>query len=196
MATLVKPQWLAGVLKSQAQSANVRILDASWHMPHTQRSGAKEYLEEHIPASQYFDIDACADTQSPYGHMLPSPEKFSSYVGNLGIGNDTHVVVYDNNDLGLFSSQRAWWMFRIFGHSLVSILDGGLPAWKRDRLELTKDVEKVTPKSFHVQYNSALYRTFEQVSHNLSNSQFKLVDARAPGRFSGTAPEPRQGVYT
>jgi hypothetical protein len=48
----------------------------------------------------------------------------------IGISNDSHIITYDFDDnFGLFSSPRVWWMFRYFGHKAVSVLDGGFQTW-------------------------------------------------------------------
>ncbi|RRT80392.1 hypothetical protein BHE74_00021859 [Ensete ventricosum] len=61
-------------------------------------------------------------------HMLPSEEAFAAAVSALGIYNRDGVVVYDGK--GIFSAARVWWMFRVFGHDKVWVLDGGLPQWR------------------------------------------------------------------
>ena len=128
---LVKTQWLRQQMLNGAK--NLRILDGSWHLPITKRDAKKEYEEKRIPGALFFDIDACSDKSSPYEHMIPSAEEFSQYVQKLGITNDTHVVVYDRHEkFGLFSAPRVWWTFRVFGHNLVSVVDGGLPKWCSD----------------------------------------------------------------
>ena len=75
----------------------------------------------------FFDIDDIADTKADLPHMLPSPEKFASRVRKLGLGDGNRIVVYDGQ--GMMSAARVWWMFRVFGHEDVAILDGGLPKW-------------------------------------------------------------------
>lgn len=130
---LVKTQWLRQQMLNGAK--NLRILDGSWHLPITKRDAKKEYGEKRIPGALFFDIDECIDKSSPYEHMIPSAEEFAHYVQKLGITNDTHVVVYDRNEkFGLFSAPRVWWTFRVFGHNLVSVVDGGLPKWCSDGL--------------------------------------------------------------
>ncbi|OCT83186.1 hypothetical protein XELAEV_18025723mg [Xenopus laevis] len=124
---LVSPRWLWDTLRNgSALSGTLRVLDASWHLPKSGRDGWREYKERHIPGSYFFDIDACSDRTSPYDHMLPTADQFSEYAGSLGISNDSHIVVYDASDFGSYSAPRVWWMFRIFGHPQVSVLDGGI----------------------------------------------------------------------
>lgn len=125
---LVNPSWLAQQLKQGAK--HVRVLDGSWFLPSAKREPEKEFYQKRIPGARFFDIDECRDKSTPYEHMIPSTDDFSKYVSNLGITNESHVVVYDNNEkLGVFSAPRVWWTFRVFGHERVSVLNGGLPKW-------------------------------------------------------------------
>ncbi|MFZ2468616.1 MAG: rhodanese-like domain-containing protein, partial [Parvibaculum sedimenti] len=107
---LVTTEWLAAHL----DAPDVRIVDGSWYLPQAQRNPRAEYENEHIPGAVFFDIDEIADTDSPYPHMLPAPEKFSSRVRAMGLGDGVRIVVYDG--AGLFSAPRVWWMFRVMGH--------------------------------------------------------------------------------
>ena len=91
------------------------------------RNARAEYEQKHIPGAVFFDIDAIADKASPLPHMLPDAAAFAAAVGELGIGNDSRIVVYDAH--GMMSAARAWWSFRVFGHEDVAVLDGGLPKW-------------------------------------------------------------------
>jgi thiosulfate/3-mercaptopyruvate sulfurtransferase len=195
VSSLVSSQWLAGQLTKPSEG--LRVLDGSFHLPFMKRNALQEFRTGHIPGAQFFDIDACSDKSSEFDHMLPPKDVFEEYAGNLGIDNDTHVVVYDNNEtFGLFSAQRVWWTFRVYGHDLVSVLDGGLPAWKLDEFETTDEIDKVTSKVFKAQpRNDALIKTYDQMLANVTNecAEFPIVDARPAGRFEGTAPEPRAG---
>jgi thiosulfate/3-mercaptopyruvate sulfurtransferase len=121
---LVTTDWLA----SHLEAPDIVVLDASWHLPTERRNAHAEFLAEHIPGALFFDIDAISDTGNPLPHMLPPPEKFSSAVRKMGIGDGKRIIVYDT--VGLFSAARAWWMFRVFGHDDVAVLDGGLTKWK------------------------------------------------------------------
>lgn len=192
-STLVSVKWLAEKLASGAKG--LRVLDSSWHLPNSGRNGAQEYAEKHIPGALFFDLDECCDKKSSLGHMLPSPQDFEKYVGNLGINNNTHVIVYDNNEtFGVFSCPRVWWTFKVFGHESVSILNGGLPRWCASNLEVTKEVPKVQPEIFKANFLSHLVKSFEDVEANLTSAEYQVVDARASGRFNGTSPEPRPGT--
>ncbi|MFK7866547.1 MAG: 3-mercaptopyruvate sulfurtransferase [Alphaproteobacteria bacterium] len=193
---LVTASWLATVLKSQAASkaADVVVLDASWYFPSQKRDAGAEFLKAHIPGARFFDIDVICDQSSPYPHMLPSAELFTQHVNAMGIDKNSLIVIYDG--MGVFSSPRAWWMFRYFGHKRVGVLDGGFKAWQR----LGLAVEQGAPEppepygSFKPSVQHHLKKDHEEVMQALISAKLKIVDARSAGRFSGMEPEPHDGL--
>ena len=179
---LVTVSWLKKTLDETPTS--VRVLDTSWHFPTYKRDERKEFAEKHIPKAQFFDTAAFIE-------HTPTAEEFGDVVGKLGIGNDTYVIIYDNNsNLGMYSAPRVWWLFRYFSHENLSILDGGLPKWEEAGYETSTVVDKVKTETFVAMRNPTLVRTIKDVEANFVKKQFTLVDARSAGRFQGTAPEP------
>ncbi|CAH1793790.1 unnamed protein product [Owenia fusiformis] len=190
---VVESFWLAQQLEKN--DGTICLLDGSWHMPFSKRNAWQEYYRRHIPYALFFNIEECCDKNSNLPFMLPTAEEFETYVGSLGISNETHVVIYDNHaGLGMFSSPRIWWMFRAFGHEKVSVLDGGFPRWEKDGFTETDEIPKVGPKTFKANYRPDLVRTYEDIERNLTSNEFVLVDARPSGRFCGTSPEPRPDI--
>ncbi|MBX3455820.1 3-mercaptopyruvate sulfurtransferase [Ferrovibrio sp.] len=186
---LVSTEWLAEHLKAP----DLRVVDASWYLPTMSRNGKMEYQDSHIPGAVFFDIEDISDTDSPLPHMLPSPEKFASRMRRLGIGDGNRIVVYDGSDNHL-SAPRAWWMFRVFGHTDVAVLNGGFKKWRAEG----RPVEDLPPlpreRHYTARRNDMLVRDIEQVKANLSNHREQVVDARSKGRFEATEPEPRIGL--
>jgi thiosulfate/3-mercaptopyruvate sulfurtransferase len=178
-------------LMGRLPDPQLRILDATYIVS-ASRDPKAEYETEHIPGAVFFDIDAVADTKSTFPHMLPDAETFSALVGTLGIGNDQDVVVYDTH--GLFSAPRAWWMFKIFGHDRVSILNGGFPKWKSEGRPVEQGQVPVSPQRFNAQYHPELLWDWQKMLHNLSEPQAQVIDVRSAERFSGSQPEPRIGL--
>lgn len=187
-SALVSTDWLARHL----EAPDVTIVDASWYLPEHQRDPHAEYEREHLPGALFFDIDEICDLESPYPHMLPSPEKFSSRMRKMGLGDGTRVVVYDG--AGLFSAARVWWMFRVMGHEDVVVLDGGLRKWKAEGRPVTDEVSRSGARHYTARRNTMLIRDCEAVQRNLETRAEQIVDARGPGRFNGTEAEPRPGV--
>lgn len=186
---LVSTRWLAESVRAGKLGPSLRVLDASWYSPGT-RDARQEYLERHVPGASFFDIEECKDKSSPYEMMLPSEAGFADYVGHLGIGNDTHVVVYDGDQLGSFYAPRVWWMFRVFGHRTVSVLNGGFRNWLKEGHPVTSEPSRPEPAVFKATLDRSLLKTYEQVLENLESKRFQLVDSRAQGRYLGTQPEP------
>jgi len=187
--TLVTTEWLDKNLFED----DVKILDCSWHMPNTKRIGKNDFLIEHIPNANFFNIDVFSDPESEYPHTIPKVNYFEELCGNLGLRNNDHIIVYDS--LGIFSSPRVWWMFNYFGHSKISILDGGLIKWKIENKELENGSGKKYPKSKFLCFkNSKLLKIKSDIKKNIEYKTFNLVDARSSGRFNGNEPEPRPDI--
>ncbi len=186
---LVSPEWLAANLNN----ADIAILDASWHMPGSGRDPRQEYERNHIPGATFFDIDAIADSDSPLPHMLPSAEKFSAEVAALGVDNSKHVVIYDCH--GIMSAARAWWMFRCFGHTKVSILNGGFKVWLAKELPISHQPSALSHNLvFDAEFKPSLVRNRANVLVNIDTRLAQVFDARSAGRFFGQDPEPRPGL--
>ena len=181
-------EWLAKHL----DAPDVRVVDASWYLPQMQRDARAEYEREHIPGAVFFDIDEICDLDSPFPHMLPSPEKFSSRVRAMGLGDGNRIVVYDG--AGLFSAARVWWMFRVMGHDDVTVLDGGMKKWKAEGRPLDDIRPRNSARHFTARRNTGLVRDREAMLHNIDTCAEQVLDARSAGRFNGTEPEPRQGL--
>ncbi|XP_060705651.1 3-mercaptopyruvate sulfurtransferase-like [Hemiscyllium ocellatum] len=189
---VVSPAWLAKAISS-AKTGPLRVLDSSWYLRKMQRDGRKEFKEKHIPGATFFDLDECRDRSSPYEHMMPGQELFSRYLANLGICNDTHVVIYDASDFGLYTAPRVWWMFRAFGHSRVSVLDGGFINWCREGLPVTSELQDYPVAEYKAKAKPQV-KSYQEILDNIQSKQFQLVDARPEGRFKGTEPEPREDI--
>lgn len=185
---LVSTQWLADRLNAP----DVRVVDASWYLPQDNRDPRAEYRAAHIPGAVFFDLDDIVDTASPYPHMLPPSEKFSSRVGKLGLGDGNRIIVYDGG--GVRSAARVWWMFKVFGCRDVAVLDGGFHKWRAEG----RPVEDLPPlprdRHFTARRHSEWIRGLDDMRRNVISGEAQVVDARSAGRFAGTEPEPRPGL--
>ena len=182
---LVSTDWLADNLHQK----NVVVLDATWHLPTLQKDAKVDYNYAHIEGALYFDIDAVSDAASKLPHMLPSAAEFSAVIGALGINNDSHVVVYDA--YGLFSAARVWWMFRIFGHDKVSILNGGSLKWLAEGRAMDDANVTPSPTIFKAEFRPELVCNMDVILANIESKQSQVIDARARNRFYAKVPEPR-----
>src|SRR3546814_11241309 len=96
--------------------------------------------------------------------MLPTAELFAAEVGKIGVGNGDMVVIYDSQ--GMNTAPRAWWMFRVFGHDKVAVLDGGLPKWLREGRPVTDQAENPETRSFTARLDYRLVRDIDQMLRN------------------------------
>lgn len=188
-----KPIVSADWLLSHLTAPDVRVLDCTYFMPGAPRTGRQVYDAHHIPGARFFDIDDVADTDIPLPHMLPPPEKFSSRVRRLGLGDGHRVICYDQN--GFLASARVWWMFRVMGHADVAVLDGGFDAWRA----AGGAVEDLPPhftadRHFTVRPRRDLIRELDQMKQTVETGSTQIVDARSAARFRGETPEPRPGL--
>ena len=185
---LVSTAWLAAHLKDP----DLRILDATWFLPNDPRDPRAEYETAHIPGARFFDIDDVSDNRSDLPHMVPPVEKFMSRMRALGVGDGHQVVVYDAE--GLFSAARVWWLFKLMGQDNIAVLDGGLPRWIADG-HPTEDVPPIIrDRHMTVRRQNHMVKDVTQVSSASKLGDYEILDARAPGRFRGDAPEPREGL--
>lgn len=191
VSSIVSVDWL----QNHFHAENVSVVDASWHLPPTGRSGRDEFQLGHIPGAVYFDIDQCS-TKGPLPHTIPSAAQFSDYAGGLGINENNHVVVYDAN--GWFSAARVWWMFRHFGSTNVSVLDGGLAAWKKSGLALETGDAQIDENTYQAIPNNNVgsfgFVKTEQVLQASSAQSSQILDARSSSRFHAVEKEFRPGL--
>lgn len=186
--TLVSTGWLAAHLADP----DLRILDASWHMPATGRNAKAEYEAAHISGARFFDIDDISDARSALPHMAPPPEKFIARLRAMGVGDGHQVVVYDS--VGLFSAARVWWLFRLMGKQDIAVLDGGLRKWQAEG-HPTEDMPPIVrDRHMTVQRQAHLVRDVTQVAAAAKLNDHEILDARSPGRFAGREAESRPGL--
>lgn len=190
MDNLVSTAWLAAELGKP----DLLVFDCSTYLPGEPGNKKDGFRAAHIPGAQLFDIDEIADPEEPsLPHMVPSAARFAKLVGALGISNDTRVVFYDQH--GLRSSARGWWMMRLFGHEKAAVLDGGLPVWQREgRPVETGDATPRPAATFIPDFQAERLRGIGDVKRIVrqGGAGALILDARARGRFAGTAPEPRK----
>lgn len=186
---IVSTAWL----EAHLGSPDIVVLDASWHLPTAQRNARQEFLQTHIAGAQFFDIDELSDQSSPLPHMLPSAEKFSSRMRKMGVGDGKRIITYDT--AGLFSAARAWWMFKVFGHDDVAVLDGGLKKWQAEGRPV-EDGPTATPQERHftARFRGSMVRDLKEVAMALKSGSAQIADARSATRYRGEEAEPRAGV--
>ena len=186
---MINPVVSAEWLHENFNDPDLIILDAS---PKNNVSGLKtDFPGIQIKGARIFDLkNNFSDKNSDLPNMLPLPNDFSFECQKLGINNNSKIVVYDN--LGIYTSPRVWWMFKTMGHDNISVLNGGLPAWKNKGYSC-EPINMTTYKQgdFLASYNPEFVKNAQDILTNIDSCEAIVIDARSEGRFNATAPEPR-----
>jgi len=176
--------------KLQAYAHPERLVTTDWLAEHLGDDGlvvieSNEdvllYRTGHIPGAHHVDwhLDLNDDVMRDY----VSPEAFAAMCSARGITPDSTVVVYGDN----FNWWAAYalWVFSLFGHADVRLLDGGRAKWVAEGRDMTTDATVATPSTYPVvPRDDATIRAFkEDVLKHIGNGP--LVDVRSPGEFSG-----------
>ena len=189
MDNLVAPAWLAAELGKP----DLVVLDVTKYLPNEPLDGRAEFLKTRIPGARFLDIDEAADQDTALPHMVPTAFRFAKVIGTLGVGNASRVVLYDQK--GLHSAPRGWWLLRLFGHERAAVLDGGLPAWKATGGALESGAPAaVAATDFVPNLVARRLAGIGDVARITADGSALILDARARGRFDGSAPEPRPGL--
>lgn len=203
---IVTPKQLHEALKKNVQSRistapRVIPLSAAWFMPSDERNGIESFKRKRIPTSRFFDLDDVKDHESVYPHMLPTNEGFAQAMQKLGIKKDDEVVVYDTEELGIFSAPRVAWTLRVYGHPKVHLLNN-FRLWVREGLPIDDGepgsvAETPYPvPSIHpdMVVKFAEMKTIGYDYGKEGAEEVQVLDARSKGRWEGTDPEPRPGL--
>ena len=207
---IVTPKELAYALEKNvptkiSTAPRVIPLCAAWFLPNDPqgRTGKQVFKQQRIPSAKFFDLDAVKDHDSPYPHMLPTVEGFAEAMKTMGIRKDDEIVVYDTQELGIFSAPRVGWTFEVFGHSAVHILNnfrlwveqgyptesGVLPEVPAEKTHYP--VPNVDPGKV-VKFAEIKSIAKDHGKEGAEGTQ--ILDARPKGRWEGKAPEPRPGL--
>ncbi|WP_452222024.1 sulfurtransferase [Lacinutrix salivirga] len=187
---IVSAKWLYNNLGNE----QLIILDAS--MPKvTETASVKTNVQ--IPKAQFFDIKhTFSDTNARFPNTIPSAEQFTLEAQQLGINSNSYIIIYD--DKGMYSSPRAYWLLKTFGHTQVSVLNGGLPEWiAQGFITETKTIStkpKIKKGNFKAKLNNNKITYFEALETHSQHKDYVIIDARSKARFNSEVPEPRVGL--
>lgn len=180
MSPIVSPSELKNL-----PTDNLAILDAR-----TGKDVKQNYLEKHIKGARFIDLDkdlAEIGEDAAFGgrHPLPTPGKFAEILADLGIAENSHIVVYDDKN-GSNAAARAWWMLRSFGFENVQVLDGGIQAAEKNNIEFSSGEEVFEKAELIKKENWDLpVSSLEDVENELENNSSTVVDVRDAYRYRG-----------
>lgn len=185
--TLTSPAVSVKWLHEHIEASNLIVLDGTI---------AKQFdmQSKQVPKARFFDIkQKFSDTSNAFPSAFPSEEQFQNEAQNLGINQDSAIVVYD--DKGIYSSARVWWLFKAFGFKNIAILDGGFPEWKKAGFKTENAVAYNGDKGdFKASLQSGYMKFFDDIKAASKLKTHKIIDARSSERFKCEVPEPREGL--
>ncbi len=174
---LVSTDWLTRHLDHSV----LRLADVRWYLGEPER-GRQAYQEAHIPGAFYVDLETdLSAAEGPGRHPLPDWGQFAVRMGELGIGDDSVVVTYDDRGGGVAS--RLWWMLRALGHERTYLLDGGITAWVADGHAVTGDLPDHEPGDLTVDPRPGIAIDRDELQQRLGT--VVALDARAGERYRG-----------
>jgi thiosulfate/3-mercaptopyruvate sulfurtransferase len=190
---LVSAAWL----KARLDDPDLVILDIRSAID---GGGAQAYLKGHIPKAVYSDYDKAGwrVTRNKIPLMLPTIPELEKLIGEIGIDEDSHVVVVPAgvHVLDFGAAARVYWTLKVLGHGKVSILDGGFAAWKADPANPIETERRApAPKIFTAALDKSLLATVEEVEEASRSGNTNLVDARPPTFFSGKVKHDKALAY-
>lgn len=164
---------------------DIVIVDCRYNLAEPTQ-GRKAYQADHIQGAYYLDLaEDLSSEVSSYGgrHPLPKIEALIETLEKIGINNMTHVIAYDDQN-GPFAS-RLWWLLKYLGHDKVSVLNENYSQWKKANFPITSNRPKVTKTTFKPNIQSDMLMEIDEVKQINGNQAYKLIDSRAPERYSG-----------
>ncbi len=179
----------ASELATKLADPNLVLLDCSLEATATGKRSPFSGMT--IPGARFLDLKKdFSDTTAPFPNTIPTVTDFQENARQLGVNSDSKIVVFDA--MGIYSSPRVWWLFKVMGHYNIQVLDGGIPAWNELGLALTESyASDYTYGNFQAELDTKQVKTFEDLEANVDTPAFTVVDARSAGRFEGVEPEPR-----
>ena len=187
---LVDTEWL----QDHLEDPDVRVVDIRGYVKKTDLGGGRqsaeylpareEYDEAHVPGAVFVDWTRdITDPDNPVPAQVAPPDRFAGLMGSLGIGDGTHVVVYDHAG-GQFAT-RLWWALTYYGHDRVSVLDGGWNKWTAEGRPTTTEVPDPAPATFTPKTRPGWRREAEEVLSASRTGEALVLDARDEGQYTG-----------
>lgn len=185
---IVSAEWLNNKLNNK----NLVVLDCTFKNQLAKLSSEVQNIQ--IKNARFFDIkNKFSDTLNEFPSAYPSKIQFEKESQELGINNESMIVVYDAN--GIYSSPRVWWLFMSMGHKEIYVLNGGLPEWIKNKYVTESKSKKVYLKgNFKGALDKDIVRRFDDIANNLSSKKELIIDVRSKDRFNGKVAEPKQGL--
>lgn len=167
---LVETQWVADHLNDP----NIRLIEAD--------EDVLLYEVSHIPGA--VKLDWHVDVQDDLARDFVNQPDFEQLMSRWGISNDTTIVLY--GDRNNWYACYSFWLFTMYGHTKLKIMNGGRSKWEAEQREMTRDVPQFAPATYHAQTADETVRAYrDDVFAGLKNPGRRLIDVRSPDEYTG-----------
>jgi len=173
---LIETKWL----EEHLGDSNLRIVDATvqvklWPFPRV-ISGKYNFRRRHIPGAVFADLLKISNPKAPKRTFtMPSKEHFAKYMSRLGVGDQNHVVIYDERE-NMWAA-RLWWMLKTFGFEKAAVLNGGWMAWNLEKRPISSKRSIYPQGTFTPKYNPKLIADKIEVLDAISQKETCILSA-------------------
>ena len=193
---LVTTEWL----EERLDDPNLRLLDATTFLKHPEKdgyydvwSGKEAYEKGHLPGAVFADLHhELSDPDAKHNFTIPSRERFVEKISELGVGEGTYVVIYDQGAIvnmpdliASFWATRLAWQLKYEGFDNVSVLDGGFLKWKEEGRPITTVPGSYPKGNFTGERNPELFVTKEEVLEAIDDEDVIIIDTLTEASYKG-----------
>lgn len=141
------------------------------------------YSKKHIPGAIHISSQELMSGSVPGPNKLPPKERLEAMVNSIGLSDDKHVVVYDDEGGGW--AGRFIWTLDVIGHKNWSYLNGGLIAWHNEGFPTTSEVPESKPVERDITIDRTPIIEAEEIMAQLDSDELQIWDARTPEEYNG-----------
>ncbi len=177
------PELLAetGWLANHVTDKDLRIVDLR---------AADAYKAGHIPGAVWLDGKRLDNPDTGY---IPDAPQFAALMGELGIGDNTLVVAYD--DQGGLWATRLWWALDYYGHTAAKVLNGGWNKWVKEGRQVSTETPTIQRATFTPKVNESVLCAADYVKANIRRPDVVIIDARSQAEYNGTDVRAKRGGH-
>lgn len=185
MSQRLSPIIEANELLTLVEKENIILIDVS-----NGKNAKQNYTEKHLDKALFVDLNSqLADIKENFTnggrHPLPKIEDFTQTLQNLGINQNSHVIIYDDKN-GANAAARFWWMLKAVGHEKVQVLNGGIQQAEKNGFPISNTIE--TPQiseSYSLQNWKLPIAAITEVEEHSEDENYIVIDVRENNRYRG-----------
>lgn len=185
------PRNVLNALKTR--QPKICILDTAYVISNSNANYKEMFVQEHLPGARHFDISQILKTNPDGSAQFAHPLEFQAYARTLGIDSDCQVITYDHGEhpKSIITATFVWWLFKLYGHSKVTVMNGGLKEWKKFTSNeptyqpASGPARAIQPGNLKAAWNPKWIITYPDVLSKVQDKKTQIVDSRNVNEYSG-----------